>query len=174
HPDLANEIRELFPAMVDMEQVKHEQRAEEASLPAEAEAPVERIGDFRIIREIGRGGMGVVYEAEQEALGRRVALKALPPHALLDANKLRRCEREARSAARLHHTNIVPVFGVGCHEGTHYYVMQFIQGQGLDAVLEELSRLRRAMSAPATVAPSAPHSSPSGPVPPAPQGAPAF
>jgi serine/threonine protein kinase len=88
--------------------------------------------------------MGVVYEAEQESLGRRVALKVLPPQALLDAHQLRRFEREARAAARLHHTNIVPVFGVGCHEGTHYYVMQFIQGLGLDEVLIELRRLRQA------------------------------
>jgi serine/threonine protein kinase len=106
--------------------------------------PLERLGDYRILREVGRGGMGVVYEAEQQALGRRVALKVLPPHALRDPDKLRRFEREARSAARLHHTNIVPVYGVGCDEGTHYYVMQFIQGLGLDEVLTELKRLRRA------------------------------
>ncbi len=87
--------------------------------------------------------MGVVYEAEQESLGRRVALKVLPAAALPDPKQVRRFEREARAAARLHHTNIVPVFGVGEHEGTHYYVMQFIQGQGLDAVLDELKRLRR-------------------------------
>ena len=87
--------------------------------------------------------MGVVYEAEQESLGRRVALKVLPAGALTDAKQVRRFEREARSAARLHHTNIVPVFGVGEHEGTHYYVMQFIQGQGLDAVLEELQAASR-------------------------------
>ncbi len=155
YPDLADQIRELFPAMVDMEQIKHEQRAAEASPSAGSAAPLERIGDFRIIREIGQGGMGVVYEAEQEALGRRVALKVLPPHALRDADKLRRFEREARSAARLHHTNIVPVFGVGSHEGTHYYVMQFIQGLGLDAVLVELNRLRQAKSSLATLAPSA-------------------
>ena len=86
--------------------------------------------------------MGVVYEAEQESLGRRVALKVLPTGALTDAKQVRRFEREARSAARLHHTNIVPIFGVGEYEGTHYYVMQFIQGQGLDAVLGELKKLR--------------------------------
>src|SRR5262249_61756535 len=98
------------------------------------------VGDYRILREVGRGGMGVVYEAEQESLGRRVALKLLPPHALLDARHVARFEREARAAARLHHTNIVPVFGVGHHEGAHFYVMQFIQGQGLDEVISELRR----------------------------------
>ena len=109
-----------------------------------AGATAGRLGEFRLLREVGRGGMGVVYEAEQESLGRRVALKVLPHGALTDTKQVRRFEREARSAARLHHTNIVPVFGVGEHEGTHYYVMQFIQGQGLDAVLDELKRLRDA------------------------------
>ena len=104
---------------------------------------LERLGDYRILREVGRGGMGVVYEAEQESLGRRVALKVLPDSALADAQQVLRFQREARAAARLHHTNIVPVFGVGQDDGHHYYVMQFIPGMGLDAVLEELRRLRR-------------------------------
>src|SRR5262249_2942635 len=107
-----------------------------------ATAP-ERIGDYRILCEVGRGGMGVVYEAEQESLGRRVALKVLPPHVLNDSQQVRRFEREARAAAKLHHTNIVPVFGVGSDQGMHYYVMQFIQGLGLDEVLDELKRFRQ-------------------------------
>jgi WD40 repeat protein len=86
--------------------------------------------------------MGVVYEAEQVSLGRRVALKVLPRHSLLDSKHAKRFEREARAAARLHHTNIVPVFGVGEQDGLHYYVMQFIRGLGLDEVLVELKRLR--------------------------------
>ena len=98
--------------------------------------------------------MGVVYEAEQESLGRHVALKVLPGHALLDPRQLDRFQREARAAARLHHTNIVPVFGVGEQDGLHYYVMQFIQGQGLDAVLEELRRLRRSRPAAAGAVPA--------------------
>src|SRR5260221_13576080 len=93
-------------------------------------------------REMGGGGMGVVYEAEEVSLGRHVALKVLPQRVLRDAKTKRRFEREAKSAAKLHHTNIVPVFGVGEHEGLHYYVMQFIHGQGLDQVLGELLRLR--------------------------------
>ena len=88
--------------------------------------------------------MGVVYEAEQESLGRHVALKVLPPHALLEPQRLRRFQREAKAAARLHHTNIVPVHGVGEQDGLHYYVMQFIQGQGLDQVLAELRKPRPA------------------------------
>lgn len=106
-----------------------------------------RLGDFRLLREVGRGGMGIVYEAEQESLGRRVALKVLPSGALCDPKHVRRFEREARSAARLHHTNIVPVFGVGRHEETNFYVMQFIEGKGLDAVLKELKHLRAARTA---------------------------
>ena len=87
--------------------------------------------------------MGVVYEAEQLSLGRHVAIKVLPAHALLDARQLGRFQREARSAAKLHHTNIVPVFGVGEQDGLHYFVMQFIHGLGLDVVLDELRRLRQ-------------------------------
>src|SRR5262249_41670972 len=94
------------------------------------------------LREVGRGGMGVVYEAEQESLGRRVALKVLPPGALTDPRHVERFQREARAAARLHHTNIVPVFGVGEEDGTHFYVMQYIEGRPLDDVLAELRRLR--------------------------------
>src|SRR5207253_4453916 len=98
--------------------------------------------EYRILREVGRGGMGIVYEAVQESLGRHVALKVLSSHALLPSTHLERFRREARAAARLHHTNIVPVFGVGEHEGVHYYAMQFIAGQGLDEVLKELKKLR--------------------------------
>jgi serine/threonine protein kinase len=88
--------------------------------------------------------MGIVYEAEQVSLGRHVALKLLPRKMLADSKHRRRFEREARLAAKLHHTNIVPVFGVGEQDGLPYYVMQFIQGLGLDQVLEELKRLRAA------------------------------
>ncbi len=107
-----------------------------------AAAPPERLGDYRILREIGRGGMAVVYEAEQVSLGRHVALKVLPQQLLPNPKQQQRFEREARAAARLHHTNIVPVFGVGEEDGLHYYVMQYIQGQGLDEVLSELRRLK--------------------------------
>src|SRR5262249_56394239 len=109
-----------------------------------AAAPLRPLGDYQILREVGRGGMGVVYEARQLSLGRHVAIKVLPSHALLDPRHLGRFQREARSAARLHHTNIVPVFGVGEQGGLHYYVMQYRQGLSLDAVLDELRRLKRA------------------------------
>jgi serine/threonine protein kinase len=160
HPDLAAEIRELFPALVMMEDVRPKQgdaTGAYESGPAVAEGKkLSRLGDYRILREVGRGGMGIVYEAEQESLGRHVALKVLPSHALLDGQRLQRFQREAKAAARLHHTNIVPVFGVGECDGLHYYVMQFIQGQGLDEVLAELKRLRQAKQAPTTAGVSRP------------------
>jgi WD40 repeat protein/serine/threonine protein kinase/tetratricopeptide (TPR) repeat protein len=149
HPDLADEIRDLFPALLMMEDLGESSGATTGSLAADGVAlgtRLQRLGDYRILREIGRGGMGVVYEAEQESLGRRVALKVLSAGALADPKQVRRFEREAKAAARLHHTNIVPVFGVGHQDGHHYFVMQFIAGLGLDAVLEDLRRLRRAKS----------------------------
>jgi anti-sigma factor RsiW len=97
-------------------------------LPSTSSWRYPEIDGFRIIREIGRGGMGVVYEAEEEKLSRRVALKILPGTARDDENQIRRFEREARAAARLHHTNIVPVFGVGQQDGHPFYVMQYIEG----------------------------------------------
>ncbi|MCZ2342740.1 MAG: serine/threonine protein kinase [Bacteroidales bacterium] len=96
------------------------------------------LGDFRLIREIGRGGMGVVYEAEQISLGRKVALKVLPFAATLDSRQLRRFENEARAAAQLHHPHVVPVYAVGCERGVHYYAMQLIDGQPLSDVIDRL------------------------------------
>jgi serine/threonine protein kinase len=101
-----------------------------------------QLGDYRILREVGRGGMGVVYEAIQESLGRRVALKVLPPEHLSNPTFLKRFLREARSAAALHHSNIVPVFGVGECQGHHYFAMQYIRGQTVEAVLDEVRRLK--------------------------------
>jgi tetratricopeptide (TPR) repeat protein len=95
------------------------------------------LGDFRLIREVGRGGMGIVYEAEQISLGRRVALKVLPFAATMDPRHLQRFHNEARAAAGLHHTNIVPVYGVGSERGVHYYAMQFIEGQTLAVLIAE-------------------------------------
>jgi WD40 repeat protein len=88
-----------------------------------------------LVREVGRGGMGIVFEAVQESLGRRVALKILPPQASLNPTYLDRFRREAEAAARLHHTNIVPVYGVGEAGGVRFYAMQFIAGRGLDQFL---------------------------------------
>jgi serine/threonine protein kinase len=96
------------------------------------------LGDFQIVREIGRGGMGTVYEAIQLSLGRRVALKVLPFAAALDAKHLQRFKTEAYAAAQLHHTHIVPVYAVGCERGMHFYAMQLIEGRSFADVIDEL------------------------------------
>ena len=96
------------------------------------------LGDYKLIREIGRGGMGVVYEAEQLSLGRRVAVKVLPMAAALDERQLQRFRNEAAAAAQLHHTNIVPVYAVGCERSMHFYAMQLIDGQSLADVIRDL------------------------------------
>jgi eukaryotic-like serine/threonine-protein kinase len=139
YPDLADQIRDLFPALVVMEEF--------GSVAGQPPAAVGRqvpqqLGEYRILREVGRGGMGIVYEAVQESLGRHVALKVLPFPGLVGPTHRERFEREARTVARLHHSNIVPVYGSGSCAGVHYYAMQFIQGQGLDAVLDEVRRQR--------------------------------
>jgi serine/threonine protein kinase/WD40 repeat protein len=145
YPELAEEIRELFPALLEIEQLASvDSQGTGPHLPASptGRPAFEQLGEYRILREVGRGGMGMVYEAVQESLGRHVALKVLPYHGLLSPVQLERFRREARAAARLHHTNIVPIFGVGEDSGTHFYAMQFIQGQGLDVVLDDVRRLR--------------------------------
>jgi serine/threonine protein kinase len=146
YPELAGEIRDLFPALMQIEELKPVSGDLTGAFVPErisAGGPTpERLGEYRILRPLGQGGMGVVYEAEQETLGRHVALKVLPRQALLKGTYLERFRREAKAAAKLHHTNIVPVFGVGECEGTHYYAMQFISGEGLDKVLRDLRRLR--------------------------------
>src|SRR5262249_1872418 len=151
HPGHAAEILHLFPALVKIEQLKPAAAAATgpfAGTPDASGMPrPERIGGYRIVGEVGRGGMGVVYEAEQLALGRRVALKVLPLHAAKDGSGLARFRREARAAARLHHTNIVPIHEVGEDGDQCYYAMQLIQGQPLDRVLDELRQLRAAGAA---------------------------
>jgi WD40 repeat protein/serine/threonine protein kinase len=142
HPELADQIRELFPTFAQVEQAKSNDFTPVVSpaAPGDEGLPLKQLGDYRIVREIGRGGMGVVYEAEQASLGRHVALKVLPRQLLVDPRANQRFEREARAAARLHHTNIVPVFGVGEQDGLPYYAMQLIAGIGLDTVIAELAR----------------------------------
>jgi WD40 repeat protein/serine/threonine protein kinase len=141
-PEMADEIRQMFPALAEVEQAEDDARRDASARGLPAAPHLRQIGDYRIIREIGRGGMGIVYEAEQISLGRRVALKVLPPHMSGDQMTLERFRRESRAAARLHHTNIVPVYEVGQEANVRFYAMQFIQGQSLDMVINELRRLR--------------------------------
>lgn len=139
YPEHADALSEVLPAVALIEQLKVKDDSHVLSLEKQgAMSGLKRLGDFRILREIGHGGMGVVYEAVQESLGRHVALKVLSPTALSSANAVNRFRREAETAARLHHTNIVPVFGVGEEAGLNYYVMQFIDGEALSEIIQGL------------------------------------
>lgn len=142
YPEIAEQIRDLFPALQLMDQVAPAELTPERSTGSSL-SQKSRVGDYQVIRKIGQGGMGVVYEAQQESLGRRVALKVLPSQISRDEKFIERFKREARAAAKLHHTNIVPVFEVGQEGETLYYAMQFIEGQALDEIQKEISRLRQ-------------------------------
>ena len=99
-------------------------------------APESHLGDYRILREIGRGGMGIVHEALQLSLERRVALKVLPASLLVDPKAVTRFQREARIAAKLHHDNIVEVYGMGIDDGVPYFAMEFVEGRTLRQLLQ--------------------------------------
>jgi serine/threonine protein kinase len=140
YPALADALAEVLDGLEFMHTAASRVRpvSEPAELLTPDAPPGMPLGDFRILREIGRGGMGIVYEAEQISLGRRVALKVLPFASTLDPKQLQRFKNEAQAAAGLHHTNIVPVYATGCERGVHFYAMQFIEGRTLAAVIEEL------------------------------------
>jgi serine/threonine protein kinase len=140
HPEQAEALQEILPVMQVLADLNHpaSHGGETGGRPRPPEAPLGQLGDFQLVRQIGRGGMGIVYEAQQISLGRRVALKVLPFAGALDAKQLRRFQNEAHAAGRLHHTNIVPVYYVGCERGVHFYAMQLIEGQSLADVIREL------------------------------------
>ncbi len=141
HPDYSDKLLDLLPMLLQLEDVKRD-RASSGTGHIRASLPkLDRLGDFRIEGELGRGGMGVVFEAVQESLDRRVALKVLPQASLLTGNQLERFRREAQIAARLHHTNIVPVYGSGESDGYHWYAMQHLSGQSLDEWRQTQSEL---------------------------------
>lgn len=126
-PDLAEPLKSVFRTL---EFVETTSRALDGAHLSEGQ----RLGDFEIVREVGRGGMGVVYEAVQRSLDRRVALKVLPAGVLLGGpTASKRFAREAAIAARLHHPHLVPVYAVGEEQGIHYFAMQFIEGRSLSA-----------------------------------------
>ncbi|WP_165226375.1 serine/threonine-protein kinase [Aquisphaera insulae] len=143
HPDLADDLSVFFGGRRMIERLTTDFRAPARVGTASAtldEPGLGRIGDFRLIREVGSGGMGVVYEAEQVSLRRRVALKILPFASTFDPRQLQRFRNEALAAAQLHHTAIVPVYAVGMESGVHYYAMQYIDGQSLSELIEGLRR----------------------------------
>jgi serine/threonine-protein kinase len=144
HPEHAERPERLLPALELMDDLRRSSinlRSNASLTPVLMKSPGVApglLGDFQILREVGRGGMGVVYEAHQISLNRRVALKVLPLAAAMDSRQLQRFQVEAQAAACLHHTNIVPIHAVGCERGVHYYAMQFIEGQTLASVIGEL------------------------------------
>ena len=145
HPDLADELRPYLDSLDKLHVATHDLRAMRTlggNGPVEPAA--KQLGDYKIIREIGRGGMGVVYEAHQESLNRRVALKILPFAAVLDQRQIARFRNEAQAAAQLHHPHIVPVFAVGQEKGVYYYAMQYIEGKSLEAAIDELRTVSNA------------------------------
>ncbi|TWT91972.1 WD40 repeat domain-containing serine/threonine protein kinase [Stieleria varia] len=140
YPEIAGQILATFPAL----QIVGDSRAESNGKRTDTDvAGQKKLGDFRILGELGRGGMGVVYEAEQLSLGRRVALKVLPFAAMAQDKALERFRNEVRAAAALDHPNIVSVYSVGEERGVHYYAMQLIRGKSLADVIAELSKLSR-------------------------------
>ena len=142
YPEIADHIRRTFPALEFVGQTA----AHGTDLGSPISKANERLGDFRIVGELGRGGMGVVYEAEQLSIGRRVALKVLPFATLADPRALARFKNEVRAAATLDHPHIVTVHSVGEERGIHYFAMQLIRGQSLAEVIFELRKLREPKS----------------------------
>jgi serine/threonine protein kinase/WD40 repeat protein/tetratricopeptide (TPR) repeat protein len=155
-PELRDDVRELLSAVVEMEHIgSNTETTADAFRPTSPQASEstpalgqrldgspKRMGDYRILRKIGAGGMGVVFEAVRESLRSHVALKVMHARFRNDQTYVRRFHTEASSAARLHHSNIVSVFDYGKHDGVCYYAMQYIAGHGLDRILDDVRRLR--------------------------------
>ncbi len=136
--ELAPAIRHYVPSLRFLKGAANDAQARSKQSKQPFATPTKQIGDYRIVREIGRGGMGVVYEAHQISLERRVALKLLPFAAVLDQRQIARFQNEAQAAAQLHHPHIVPVYAIGNDRGTYFYSMQYIDGQSLEQAISGL------------------------------------
>jgi tetratricopeptide (TPR) repeat protein len=177
HPDLADDLRRRFAVLPLLDRVAADawesgvragagdavsgeppSGADATEIPATEGLP-RRIGDYLLVREIGRGGMGVVYEAEQVSMRRLVALKVLYPSVTLHAKAVGRFRREAQAAGRLHHTNIVPVYGMGEEAGSWFYAMERIHGRTLADVVGDLRRIGGRRETPAAGTPPTPFTS---------------
>ncbi len=148
YPSISEDIEELLTSVAMIEELKTQQQPSQTTLKREMKEilKLDRIGDYRIIRELGRGGMGIVFEAVHESLGRRVAIKVMPNRTFDDQKYLERFRREAQAAASLHHTNIVSVFGIGQTGEHHYYVMEFVDGEPLSGILSRLNELNESIT----------------------------
>lgn len=139
YPQLAAEILELFPLIEGLERCKVSQEAEFVRQNFPLEFPLRQLGDCTLIREIGRGGMGIVFEAVQGPVGQPVAIKLLPSRIFTDTLKSKeRFQQEAVTVAQLRHQNIVPVYSFGEDDGYYYYVMQLVRGVSLDWLIGRL------------------------------------
>src|SRR6267142_593657 len=148
YPEIAAELSTCLDGLAFVHSAAAQMQGPATAHADDESATAKPLGDFKLLREIGRGGMGVVYEAVQLSLGRRVAVKVLPFAATLDARHLQRFRNEAQAAAQLHHTNIVPVYAVGCERSVHYYAMQFIEGQSLAEVIRQMKAVARGAETP--------------------------
>jgi len=137
--DWAPQIRELFPLIQSLEHWKSDKEVECLRRSVPEEFPVRQLGKYRLIRELGRGGMGIVFEAVHVDSGKRFAVKLLPWRFAADMPHWEeRFQREATTIARLRHPNIVQVFSFGTHEGYCFYVMQLVEGVSLDWIIRRL------------------------------------
>ena len=147
HPDVADVVRHAIPALRAVAQSSSHWNSDaslQRSQPVtDSVGPNAPLGDFQILKELGRGGMGVVYEAEQMSMRRKVALKVLPFAGMVGGNAIQRFQNEVRAAASLDHPNIVSVYSVGEERGVHYYAMQLIRGQSLAEVIAQLVALQK-------------------------------
>jgi serine/threonine protein kinase len=141
NPEIAEALADWFDLVEFVQSAAASAIAAAADIPAEDALPPDTVlGEYRLVREIGRGGMGIVYEAVQVALGRRVALKVLPGTAAIDPIRLQRFRIESHAAAQLHHPHIVPIFAVGSEHGSHFYAMQYIEGRTLAELILQQRR----------------------------------
>jgi serine/threonine protein kinase len=138
YPRLEDQIRDLFPMVAALEQWKSDRESELLRNQLPDNFKIEQLGDCRIVREIARGGMGVVFEALQGSFDRRVAVKLLPWRISMVPQRWESFQREAQTFAKLKHANIVPIFSFGRHDDFAYYVMQYINGVSLSRVISEL------------------------------------
>ncbi len=147
YPQYAEKLRSMLPAMKILADAGSQDAPSNSHPPGHApfipmsDQTIRTLGDYQILDEIGRGGMGVVYAAQQISLARHVALKVLPMAALLDPRQLTRFHNEARTAATLNHPHIVPVYAVGEERGVHYYAMQYIRGHSMAEVIAAMRSL---------------------------------
>ncbi len=146
YPPHAANIREVFPVLAMLENARIEKEGQSIRRNMPERFPFTRLGNCELLTELGRGGMGVVYQARDLQSNHLVAVKILPWRVSIVPEWVERFEREARTAAKLRHKNIVPVFRYGQENGYCYFVMQFVNGVGLDRIVARLQQTDGIMS----------------------------